>query len=270
VGNVNRLIPNYVINMWMATPDKGLAATLYGPCAVTAKASDGVAVKIVCETNYPFGEEIRIAVEPERPSQFPLYFRVPQWCGQPQVKLGQSFEPLRPDANGFAKLTRTWTAGDSVTLRFPMPPRVVRGRETPYPQHKYFKRAGSKQTEVRNPFASVYAGPLLFALPIADKDANTVAEGGDWQYALDFDGRREGGDLQFERRPMPSKWSWQLDAPVAIRAPARRIDWRPTDEQPLPEAPVAGDRSATVRLVPYGCTRFRVSMFPVTPRAVAP
>ena len=77
-----------------------------------------------------------------------------------------------------------------------MPVRVVRGRENPYPQHEYFKRVGSQQTEVNSPFASVYAGPLLFALPIPDKDANTVAdEGADWRYALDFDGLAGGSDV---------------------------------------------------------------------------
>ena len=34
VGAVNRIIPHYIIHMWMATPDDGLAATLYGPSAV--------------------------------------------------------------------------------------------------------------------------------------------------------------------------------------------------------------------------------------------
>ena len=42
---------------------------------------------------------------------------------------------------------------------------------------------------------------------------------------------------------------------------------KPTDAQALPEAPVSGERPATITLVPYGCTKFRISMFPVTPRA---
>lgn len=267
VGNVNRLIPNYIIYAWMATPDKGLAATLYGPCVVSAKVGDGVPVKITCETAYPFEEEIRVKVEPERVSQFPLSFRIPQWCERPQFKIGDAFEPLRADAKGFAKISRRWESCDVVTLRFPMSVRVVRGHENPYPQHEYFKRAGCKRTEVNNPFASVYAGPLLLALPIPDKDANTVVEEAVWQYALDFDGAGKGSDLRIERMPMPTKWSWQLDAPVVLSVPARRFDWQPTDEQPLPEAPVAGGRSEVIRLVPYGCAKFRVSMFPMTSRA---
>ena len=54
---------------------------------------------------------------------------------------------------------------------------------------------------------------------------------------------------------------------TALKAPARTFNWRPTDENPLPAAPVEGDKDETIRLVPYGCTKFRISMFPVTPRA---
>jgi len=39
--------------------------------------------------------------------------------------------------------------------------------------------------------------------------------------------------------------------------------------QALPAKPVTGTASETVRLVPYGCTKFRVSMFPVTDQAWA-
>ena len=37
---LNRVVPYYVTNMWMATYDNGLAATCYGPCKVTALAAD--------------------------------------------------------------------------------------------------------------------------------------------------------------------------------------------------------------------------------------
>jgi hypothetical protein len=267
VGNVNRLIPNYIIYQWMATPDNGLAATLYGPCVVSAKVGDKMPVKLTCETNYPFEETIRITVEPERDSEFPLYFRVPEWCRQPQISTGDSLGAAKPDAHGFAKVSRIWRKGDVVTLRFPMSARVVRSHENSYPQSDYFKCPGSKNTQVANPFASVFCGPLLFALPIADKDPNTVEDGVKWQYALDFDGRREGADIVVTRASMPARWGWQLDAPVTLSVPARSFDWQPTDAQPLPDAPVAGQEPATLRLVPYGCTKFRVSMFPVTAKA---
>ena len=66
---------------------------------------------------------------------------------------------------------------------------------------------------------------------------------------------------------MPEKWDWPLDAPLALRCSARAFDWKPTDTQALPAAPVTGEATETIRLIPYGCTKFRISMFPVTERA---
>jgi hypothetical protein len=57
-----------------------------------------------------------------------------------------------------------------------------------------------------------------------------------------------------------------LDAPLTLKAPAKAFDWNPTDLQPLPAGVVEGGTGETVTLVPYGCTKFRISMFPVTAR----
>ncbi len=69
------------------------------------------------------------------------------------------------------------------------------------------------------------------------------------------------------RQPMPAKWDWPLDAPLAITVPARTFDWRPSDSQALPAQPVDGITAESIRLVPYGCAKFRISMFPVTKKA---
>ena len=84
---------------------------------------------------------------------------------------------------------------------------------------------------------------------------------------LDTDAGRRDGGITVVRQPMPAHWDWPLNAPVKLEARARAFDWNPTDAQALPGQPVAGTASETVRLVPYGCTKFRISMFPVTARA---
>ena len=263
VGNLNRIIPFYVTHMWMATPDRGLAATLYGPCTVTAKVADGVPVKLTCTTAYPFEEEVRVRVEPDRPARFALAFRVPGWCARPDVSVGATVVKSVPDDHGFVRIERTWEKGETVVLRFPMQVRIDRGRETPYPRLDYFaqqRREAYRIAAMDNPYLSVSCGPLLFALAIPDRDPETPVAGSSWKYALDA----SAGEIQLERRPMPARWSWQLDSPLVLRAPARAFDWNPTNARPLPPAPVVGNERATVRLVPYGCTKFRVSMFPVT------
>ena len=67
---------------------------------------------------------------------------------------------------------------------------------------------------------------------------------------------------------MPAHWDWPLGCPPRVNAPAQAFDWKPTDAQALPDGPVTGTTSETIRLVPYGCTKFRISMFPVTPKAM--
>ena len=252
---LNRIVPNYVMHMWMATYDNGLAATHYGPCKVSALAADRVPVEIVCRTDYPFNDVIDIGVKPARAATFPLSFRIPGWCKAPDLTVNGSAVAAAPDRNGFVRVQRLWKPNDAVRLRFPMSPRVTRGRDT---------NAGGA------PYASVSYGPLLFALPIPDaRGPNTPDPAAKWNYALDVQGEKLEADITVERRPMPAKWDWPLASPLKLRANAVAIDWNPAPKAPrLPSEPIAKREPAErITLIPYGCTKFRISMFPVTERA---
>ena len=148
--------------------------------------------------------------------------------------------------------------------------KVSRGFEREYPPlaKDYFSFKCPTAFERRClPYETISYGPLLFALAIPDKDPNMPVADARWQYALDNEAPRGGADIAVKRRPMPVKWDWPLDAPLTLEAPARAFDWRPTDDQALPAAPVEAGRAEMIRLVPYGCTKFRISMFPVTTRS---
>ena len=56
--NVSHGWPYYAEELWLATPDNGLCASLYAASEVSAKVGDGTTVKISEETDYPFGETI--------------------------------------------------------------------------------------------------------------------------------------------------------------------------------------------------------------------
>jgi hypothetical protein len=64
---------------------------------------------------------------------------------------------------------------------------------------------------------------------------------------------------------MPAKWDWPLAAPLEVQANADEIAWNPDPKAPrLPLLSAAKQESAErVTLIPYGCTKFRISMFPV-------
>jgi hypothetical protein len=275
VSALNRIVPNYVTNMWMATYDNGLTATQYGPCKVNALVADRVPVQLVCRTDYPFNDSIDIAVRPDREASFALSFRIPGWCATPEIAVNGSAQKATADGNGFVRIARLWKAGDSVRLRFPMTVRVKTGHDN-----------DAKDT----PYATVSYGPLLFALAIADTtDSNTPDAAAAWNYALDGSGDRPDWDITVERKPMPEKWGWQLDSPLTLRAGARRFDWKLAMRKTLPAGPASTTEAADyhpdpidtllpaepvaanstredIRLIPYGCTKFRVSMFPITER----
>jgi len=249
---LNRIVPNYVMHMWMATYDNGLVAVHYGPCKVSALAASRVPVKIVCQTDYPFNDVINMVVNPAREARFPLSFRIPGWCKAPDLTVNGSAVHTATDAKGFVRVERLWKSGDTVRLRFPMSVSVKTGRDD--------NAQGA-------PFASVSYGPLLFALPIPDTlSPNTPDPAAQWKYALDVVGEKLEHDTVVERQAMPAKWDWPLASPLKLWTNGVAIDWNPEPKAPrLPSGPITkGKRPERIALIPYGCTKFRVSMFPIT------
>ena len=149
--NVSHGWPYYAEELWLATPDNGLCASLYAACEVSAKAGDAAEVKIHEETDYPFRDTVKFTIETGQPAKFPLYLRVPRWCEsrgrQHQWRAGQTSSPGRWRLSG---LEREWRNGDTVTLRMPM---------------KLAVRQWSKNQDA----VSVDYGPLSFSLAIQER-----------------------------------------------------------------------------------------------------
>ena len=127
--------------------------------------------RLTTTTDYPFNETIRIAVDPERDVEFPLYLRVPAWCRQPRITVNGGEVSSNDGVKGFVKVARRWSKGDVVELKFAMAPRVERGYETEFPaaNRQYYGPEPDAVFQPRRlPYASVVYGPLLFALPIPD------------------------------------------------------------------------------------------------------
>ena len=219
-AGLNRLVPEYVQAMWMTTADGGVAAALYGPCTFETELAGG---RFAAEerTDYPFGETVEIAVTAAPGGKFPLAVRVPGWCGA-RAEISVNGEPAKGlDAAGFVRLERTWKAGDAVRLRFPMAVRVETAVDA---------------DETHETFASVLAGPLLFAKGFAEKSANEPAEK-TFVPVLDT---ASAAAAQLTRKPLARPWNWPLDAPVKVT--------------------VRDAAGAPLELVPYGCTKLRASM----------
>lgn len=257
--------PYLAEELWLATPDHGLAAAMYAPSTVTAKVADGSSVTITEETGYPFGDTVTLRLSTARPVAFPLRLRVPAWCDAPELHVaGQARQA--PPGPAFTTVERTWSDGDTVELRLPQRTTV-----------RTWEASGA---------VSVDRGPLTYALRIGERwepfdgegdpevfPAHTVHATTPWNYGLTGEGlrtRRAGGNGR-GRVPVPDN-PFTLDAvPLHITAPARRVDaWQADDEHvvtPLRPGPVRGDGpEERVTLVPMGAARLRITAFPrVTP-----
>jgi hypothetical protein len=265
---LNRLIPDYLAQMWKATYDNGLAAVCYAPCRVTARVADRIPVTIDCNTDYPFGEVIEMTFTPGESVTFPVSFHIPGWCEAPAIEVNGERSDAGKCSQGFLRIERQWKKGDTVRLHFLMTPLMQIGRDSS-PELSKSRTHTAETVEIPKPdkegkpYGTVSYGPLLLALPIPDtKDANTPDPAARWKFALDA----QNPTAKVVRNAMPALWDWPLAAPLEVTINAIPIDWRPDLKSPtLPQGPFAMDEpSERITLIPYGCTKFRISMFPVT------
>lgn len=250
--------PYFVEEMWLATVDGGLCASMYGPCSVTAKVAGGGTVTVAEKTDYPFSDTVTMTLTASSAATFPLVLRIPGWCARPELTVnGQAVSA--PAGPSHATVRRAWSHGDTVTLRLPMSVEA----------HTW--------TANRNSL-SVRYGPLTYSLPITERWTRTggtadwpvwkVAAGSDTNAGLDADPANPSASLTPVSNPGGSTTDpfTPQNAPVGVRATVRPIDW-PADSQDvvtmLPDGPVAPTGAArAVTLLPMGASRLRVTAFP--------
>ena len=168
-------------------------------------------------------------------------------------------------AGAFHRVTRAWHGRTELRLRLPMPLHVER------------RPAGS---------VSIARGPLVYALAVGEdwrpvtpynRSAPTadpriahdyeVYPTSGWNYALQLDPERPDDAIVFEERPLGEQPFASGRAAAVAHVRGRLLpDW--TVEHgaagPVPASPASSDAPLEdLELVPYGCTRLRITEFPV-------
>lgn len=268
--------PYYTEHVFMATPDNGLAALLYSEAVVKAKVGTGQEVQIESKGHYPFDETMTFLVNTKSKTTFPFYLRVPQWCGNAQLKINgvviqQTFNP-----GSYIKIRRSWSKGDQVELTLPMEIKV----------HEWAKNKNS---------ISINRGPLTYSLKIKEQyikaDSKTSAIGdskwqesadpekwpsyeikpaSDWNYGLIYDRKNPPAAFQVTKKAWPAdNFPFTPEnAPVILSTRGRQIPGWKIDEYGLtgvlPQSPVpVSTKEETVELIPMGAARLRIAAFPV-------
>ena len=105
--------------------DKGIAVNLYCQSESAVRLADGNNVLLKQTTNYPESDSIVIEVQPERASNFPILFRIPQWSEKTSISVNGQIEE-NVEAGNYKPVSRIWKKGDRVTIRLDLRGRVVR------------------------------------------------------------------------------------------------------------------------------------------------
>jgi len=102
----------------------GPVVNLYERGEATVALASGVRVTLVQDTAYPVEDSIRIEVRTARPARFTLALRIPGWSEQNQLSVNGAALPA-PAPGSYARIDRSWKAGDVVTLKLDLRPRIV-------------------------------------------------------------------------------------------------------------------------------------------------
>lgn len=252
-ANFHQGWPKFAASLWMATPDEGLAATLYSPCEVNTKVR-GTRVHLLEETDYPFRETIRMTVTPEKTLRFPLLLRIPAWANGATIQINGKTIDGPTKTGEFTRVERPWSAGDIIEIKLPMQPRLSRW----YHQSVALER-----------------GPLVFSLQpgtewVKLRDRGLTADWQvfpteSWNYALAIDEASAPG-IRVSESPVGANPFASNAIPVKLNLTGRRLNaWRSQDgyAQPLPTSPVTSEEpQVALTLVPYAAAKLRVTAFP--------
>jgi hypothetical protein len=248
---------------------------------VTAKVANEIEVKILQKTDYPFDENVRFEIDLKTPTSFPIYFRIPAWASRASLKIN-SEKALELGANDIHKVEKNWKSGDVVMLKLPMKIRteerynksisILRG-----PLY-YSLRIGKEYKKIHLKSRSItsieYKGSTDWHIkPTSSWNYGLLLYEKDIENSIDVQQNlirkypfSDIGELVYSEQ-LQKYITWNFAAPVELLVQGKRItDWQMKNNSAdvPPASPINSDHSIeALKLVPYGCTRLRITEFPV-------
>jgi DUF1680 family protein len=81
---------------------------------------NGATVSLAQETNYPWDGAVSLSVNPAEAANFTVALRIPDWCRNFSLSVNGEAAAVEV-SNGYARLTRQWSANDTISLNLAMP-----------------------------------------------------------------------------------------------------------------------------------------------------
>jgi DUF1680 family protein len=152
--NIARLLASMGDYMYGVSP-AGVYVHLYAQSSATLVVKN-TPVTIAPRTKYPWDGAIHLTVQPERPTRFTVFLRMPAWCDEATVRVCGEDVQLSRDLRtrrGYIALTREWRRGDTIDLELAMPVRRV------------YAHPAARQLAGR---VALQRGPLVYCLESVD------------------------------------------------------------------------------------------------------
>lgn len=282
IGNVNRIMPNYISKQWHEDEDGVLYATLYGPSVLQMPD-----MRITEKTEYPFSFDIIFCVETEKEVEKTLAFRIPKWAKGYRVFLNDE-ELSVSENNGFVSIAHTWMEKEVVKICFLAAPLVNKtadgGRYVDYGPILY-------AYEVPHDTECFMAAQQKCEFPSYSLRAN-----GAWNYAMREDVIEQEGLQPVYTGSLGYLWEEPricFEVPVEqirgwVQNHTNTVDrwmYRPKNillDDKFVYQKIEGDFTMTpglpdeetlnrtrdheihrIKLIPYGCAKLRITIFPV-------
>lgn len=267
--------PYFSEHLWMASNDNGLVASLYSASSVDAKVGNGTHVTIKEESNYPFEEQIRFTITPDKTTAFPLYLRIPAWCINPSLSINGQNVRLGRNSAGYAQISRNWQSGDKVVLNLPMQIKAQMWTENKnsvsvdYGPLTFSLNLGEEITKFDSSKTALYDSQWQPGLDTSKWPAYEYMPKSAWNYALAIDPKNPAASLKVVKKAWPkSGFPFTLgEVPIKIQAKGSQIPQWTLDHTglvaPLQASPTKTSKPVTnLELVPMGAARLRITAFP--------
>jgi hypothetical protein len=114
-------LPGY---LYSTSPD-GVCLHLYHNSTLDWHLENGTGLRLNQETDYPWGDTVKVTLTPSGPSEFTVFLRIPAWSGTAKVTVNGESAPGEPKAGEYFPVRRRWNAGDTIHLVLDMTPRLI-------------------------------------------------------------------------------------------------------------------------------------------------